>query len=152
MQRFLCSASERSCLRCARKCQCQIFNQKARNTSVSFLGYMPYNYYIAQLVTFTSYEHDPMKEIRQNLTSVHQPMKRHLSWDIFTRHGYVLNCKCPVIRGHLPNADIRRANHKILSSKLTWVVGSLQAVNTHSVLIYAHLVQVIDLAKNLPHK
>ena len=41
-------------------------------------------------------------------------MKGHLlSRDTFARHGLVFNCKCPVIRGHLPNMANGQANHKI---------------------------------------
>ena len=37
-----------------------------------------------------------------------------LSWDPFAWHRLAFNCKRPVIRGHLPNADSGQANHKMV--------------------------------------
>ena len=62
---------------------------------------------------------------------------RHFAW-----HGLVFNCQCPLIWGHQPNVDRGQANYKIFHP-LPGVRGQFQAMNTHSILICTHIVQIL---------
>ena len=72
-----------------------------------------------------------------------------LSRDAFARHRLVFNCKCPVIRGHLPNMDGGQANHKIFHP-LPGIRGQFASCEYPLINFYSSGADFIDLAWNLP--
>ena len=76
-------------------------------------------------------------------------MKGHLlSWDTFAQHGLVFNCKRPVIRGHLPNALSRQANHDTFHP-LPGVRGQIASCEYLLIInFYSASADFTDLAQN----
>ena len=73
-----------------------------------------------------------------------------LSWDTFVWHGFVFNCKFPVIRGHLLNADSGQANHRIFHP-LPSVRGQFASCEYPLIVNFTELMQILLTKRGTRH-